>query len=115
MVALPSPDYLDRQDVSALNNRRSAELGDGFRRYARGGLNASTERIQVRWTRFDTATAIGIYNTIKNTDAVDAIEFTPLDEGVERSFTLVPGTLTRSPDNNLVTVVQCTLEERFLP
>lgn len=112
-VALPSPDRIKRMSVDPAFDVRSANLGDGFKRIAVGGLNSVVETYKVTWSPEVAADAVVIYDALKATLGVEEITFTPPDRVVEETFTLK--SLSRRSLGSLNEVVEATLEQRFLP
>lgn len=113
MVSLPSPDLLRNQGVRTEFDVRSAPLGNGYERVARGGRNNSRDIVRVRWALLTASDAETLFNTIKNTGGVDTITFTLADQSTSTSYRVL--SLSRDYNDTLNEYVEAELRQIFTP
>lgn len=86
MVALPRQDALAQAVKRGGFDRRTADLGDGYVRLKRAGLNNERQTFDLTYTILSVADAQAIEDALDATGGVDTIEWTPLGETVQRNF-----------------------------
>lgn len=112
MVALPRQDALVSIDKSTSYDRRTADLGDGYRRIKRSGLNSRRDRYELGYVVMPVTEAQTLENDLAATEGVDTIEWTPPGETVQRRFFLDSMEITYV--GQAARRVNITLLEKFL-
>jgi len=111
-IALPSTNLILDAPRSTELTRRIGNLGDGFRRLARGGINNRRARFTITYAVMIYSEAKTLHDTIEDTDGVETITWTPFGESVSRNFYMDSVAIATSDQiNGQVTVA---LVEKFI-